>query len=187
MKKLAWLWISIGYLFLCCLDGALTYYHSPDLSMEGNPLVANLGFGWMALFIANALGLLLFVLTLRITCTYSLPIVQAKNWIEWDAKIFYGEYAKKIWLLYKLPKNWKVLFHAFGFAYAPAAIAARLILIMEWAVPHWPAWYSALRHRLPLHRCDVTAAILVLLIFLVLWICLFYHRNQRVALKIVNS
>ncbi len=52
--KKATFWILIAlYLLLAFADGALTYINTPDLAMEGNPLVANLGLGWSALAIAN--------------------------------------------------------------------------------------------------------------------------------------
>ncbi len=49
MKKLKfWILITI-YVLLMLADGLLTFINTPDLSMEANPLVANLGLGWVAL------------------------------------------------------------------------------------------------------------------------------------------
>ena len=60
MKK-ARFWILIAiYLLLAFADGALTYINTPDLSLEGNPLVAKLGLGWGALAIANVAVFALF-------------------------------------------------------------------------------------------------------------------------------
>ena len=50
-------------LLLALADGGLTYWNTPDLTMEANPLVSKLGLGWGALAAANVviLGLLFWL------------------------------------------------------------------------------------------------------------------------------
>ncbi len=177
-KSRSWIFLTILYILLCCVDGALTFYHTPDLRLEGNPLVAKLGLGWGALFIANTLGVLFYALTARAWGTYQLPTIQADSILDWDAKLFYGESAKKSWLFYRLPKNWKPFWHLLGFAFMPSLILARIIVVLEWAIHDWSAWYTVLRGALPLHRVDFWAGILTALIFAVIWMLIYYRKNQ---------
>ena len=53
MKKFKIWSIIIILVLLMFADGSLTFINTPDLSMEGNPLVAKLGLGWAALAVAN--------------------------------------------------------------------------------------------------------------------------------------
>ncbi|MBQ5885802.1 MAG: hypothetical protein IIW79_05270 [Clostridia bacterium] len=63
MRKIKF-WILIVVLVLLAFaDGLLTFINTPDLSMEGNPLVASLGLGWEALAIANILVFIKSLLT----------------------------------------------------------------------------------------------------------------------------
>lgn len=53
MKKKRFALANIVYIILTFADLGITYYVSPDLSMEDNFVVKNLGFGWgMLLLIA---------------------------------------------------------------------------------------------------------------------------------------
>ena len=177
MKKYQWLWMTLLYLLLCCADGGLTYIHTPDLSLEGNPLVTHLGLGWGALFIANVLGLAVVAVSLWWACHYQLPLIRADGFWDYDAKLFYGENAKKIWLLYKLPKNWKAVGAWFGFALTPSLIIARIIVVLEWLSEDWWDWYLALRRMI--WRTDVWAGILTFILFSMVWLWKSYRQNQR--------
>jgi hypothetical protein len=53
VKKLKFWSLIIILILLVFADGLLTFFNTPDLSMEGNPLVAKLGLGWGALAVAN--------------------------------------------------------------------------------------------------------------------------------------
>ena len=53
--------LSAGNLLIHLMDGLVTYVNTPDLEREWNPLIRVLGFGWEALFIANAAGFVLVV------------------------------------------------------------------------------------------------------------------------------
>ena len=55
--------LSIGNALIHLMDGLVTFVNTPDLAMEGNPLVSKLGYGWGALFTANLIGFLIIVLS----------------------------------------------------------------------------------------------------------------------------
>ena len=39
--------LSIGNALIHLMDGLVTFVNTPDLAMEGNPLVSKLGYGWV--------------------------------------------------------------------------------------------------------------------------------------------
>ncbi|MEG2720768.1 MAG: hypothetical protein RR914_05520, partial [Oscillospiraceae bacterium] len=54
-KKQKFVLLTIFYFLITFLDLLLTYLSSPDLSLEGNPLVVNLKFGWFELILINVI------------------------------------------------------------------------------------------------------------------------------------
>lgn len=190
MKHRKWLWLTLIYLLLCCADGGLTYYNTPDLKLEANPLVSKLGLGWGALFTANAIGLALYALLAWCYDTYyeriKPPHISAKGFWEYDAKLFYGENAKPVWLLYKFPKYWQPCWAMYGFAFAYSMILGRCIIIYQWLLHtfsiSFPA-YTALRRACPGSRLDVVVGVISCIILCFWWLYLDYRRNQSMEKK----
>ena len=61
MKKKRFVLTNIIYILLTLGDLGITYYASPDLSMEDNFMVKNLGFGWGMLWLV-AIASVLFMM-----------------------------------------------------------------------------------------------------------------------------
>lgn len=120
MKKYRWIWVSALYLILCLFDGLLTYINTPDLKMEANPLVKYLGLGWGALFFANAIGLLIFILAARGMYSYQFEQIEAKGFFDYYMKLFFGENYKPSWFWYKFVKNRKAFWGMLCYSYVPA-------------------------------------------------------------------
>ncbi|MBP3705658.1 MAG: hypothetical protein J6J13_00200 [Clostridia bacterium] len=133
MKKAKfWILISV-YLCLAFADGALTYINTPDLSFEANPLVAKLGLGWGALAIANiAVFALCFASAYYAYFKYKTVFTKETKYTRYWSQITLDR-PDMFWKGFILPpKHWKPYIAAFGFSIFPAAIIARLILVLEW-------------------------------------------------------
>ena len=133
MKKIIfWILISI-YILLMLADGVLTYINTPDLSMEGNPLVDKLGLGWGALAIANISTLaLVFVAAYYSYFKYKTVFTKETKYTRYWSQITFDR-PNMFWkgcILF--PRHWKPYIAAFGFGMLPATIIARLILVLEW-------------------------------------------------------
>jgi len=184
-KRTVWVY-SIIMIALCIADGVLTYLGTPDLALEGNPLVKYLGLGWGTLFSVNVAFLILYVLSLRYTFVkYQSPVIAAKNFTQYDCMLYFNEPGKFSWLLYKMPKNWKPVGAAWGYVMGPAFIIARLILVLGWTMyltnSQMYASYQKLRAGLWSGRLDLWVAMVVAMILLVVWHVKEYKANQKAA------
>ncbi len=133
MKKVKfWVLIAI-YLLLAFADGALTYINTPDLSNEGNPLVAKLGLGWGALAIANIVIFILFFAAAYYSFfKYQTKYTDETKFTAYCSQITFGR-PDKFWTGL-IPKHITPYIAGTGFAFFPAGILARLILVLEWIV-----------------------------------------------------
>ena len=104
-SKFRFIRLSIGNLLIHLMDGLITFVNTPDLAMEGNPLVSKLGLGWGALFTANLISFLLIVLMTWYFCKYDHERIPSKNAYDYYMKLFYGENYKRSWFWFKLSKN----------------------------------------------------------------------------------
>lgn len=172
MKKV---WIFCGVnLALALADGALTYIGTPDLALEGNPLVRVWGFGWPALLIANALALALyFAGTWYTYAKYQSAVFPGATFREYISLLYFND-KNKFWkIFYGIPKNWKPVGAWFGYAFSFCAPFSRAYLVLDWifALTKSPLYAvtSKLDRMVPLHRFDVWATLLLMLILTVRW------------------
>ena len=182
MKKAKfWILISV-YLCLSFADGTLTYMNTPDLSFEGNPLVAKLGFGWGALAIANiAVFALYFATAYYAYFKYKTVFTKETKYIRYWSQITFDR-PDMFWKgCILLPKHWKPYIAAFGFSILPAAMIARLILVLEWLAitfnidgiyryNHWKSTYC-------FGRLDVFAAVIVAFFGIFYWFYMEYKKQ----------
>lgn len=167
------------YLLLVILDGLLTYLHTPDLALEGNPLVANLGLGWMALFIANVTVIALVGASSYYTFfKYQTTVAKADNRREYLSQLFFGRPDKFLWTLYKFPQNRRFSWAMFGYGIIHGLIVSRAILVLEWAF-HLPPAYNHLRNMMPLGRLDIVLAMMVLVFSTWHWLNNEYLASKR--------
>ena len=133
MKKVKF-WILIAtYLLLAFADGALTYINTPDLSAEGNPLVAQLGLGWGALATANIVIFILFFTAAYYSFfKYQTKYTNETKFTAYCSQITFGR-PDKFWTGL-IPKHITPYIAGMGFAFFPAGIIARLVLVLEWIV-----------------------------------------------------
>jgi len=99
-------------------DLQTTYFSTPDLKTEANPLVSKLGFDWTELIISQVifLGLLIYFLWIYSFRTVRTPIVDAKLPLIKFVSLFYFNDIKGFYrILYKLPTNRNSLLYSLCF------------------------------------------------------------------------
>lgn len=184
MKKVKfWILIAI-YLILAFADGALTYINTPDLSREGNPLVAELGLGWGALIIANiAVFALFFAASYYNYYKYQTVFTKETKYTRYWSQITFDR-PDMFWKGFILfPKHIKPYIAAYGFAILPAAIIARLILVLEWLATtfnvagKYQYYYYYFKQTYFFGRLDVVAAVVVAIALIFYWFYLEYRKQ----------
>ena len=186
MKKVKfWILIAI-YLLLAFADGALTYINTPDLSWEGNPLVAELGLGWGALIIANiAVFALFFAASYYSYYKYQTVFTKETKYTRYISQITFDR-PDMFWKgSFLLPKHIKPYIAAYGFAMLPAAIIARLILVLEWLATTFRVAgryeYNYFENTYFFGRLDVVAAVVIGLAGMFYWFHLEYRKQLMYA------
>lgn len=113
------------FLFLASLltitryaDLQTTYFSTPDLKTEANPLVSKLNFGWTELIFSQVvfLGMLIYFLWVYSFKTVQTPIVDPKPSLSKFVSLFYFKDTKGFYrMFYKFPTNKNSLLYSFGF------------------------------------------------------------------------
>ncbi len=177
---------TASYLFVALLDGLLTFLNTPDLSMEGNPLVSVLGLGWGALLIANAIGLALFF-AIAYFAYAGAPVhtyVEVSNRREYLSQIAFDRPDKFAWTFYKFPKtrrSWKLLLEPMLRALVFAMIFSRLVLVLEWTAVTfdvYPNAYIRFRNAMPFDRVDIWVMLLIFFVLYFVFLDRDFRRNQ---------
>jgi hypothetical protein len=87
-------------------DLVFTYIGSPDLSIEGNPLVYVFGLSWKSLIISSIIFLAIIVMLLYyVFFRFKRIVIQCEGFKQYISMLFYNRNDKFIWVLYKFPKN----------------------------------------------------------------------------------
>ena len=190
-KKKFWCF-SIVNLLLALADGVLTFIATPDLALEANPLVAVLGFGWTALFIANTIAITIYTYLVYYTfLRYKRTLYNVSGFKQYVSMLSFNRPDKFIWTIYKFPKNKAALLACAGYMCAFPLPAARLLLVLEWTAhltnsPFF-RWYSqGIRPLVPLGRPDVWLAALLAILLGVYWLYKEYKINQKALADMGN-
>ncbi|MDE5889345.1 MAG: hypothetical protein K2H20_04930, partial [Bacilli bacterium] len=124
-KKIKFYILITIYFILILSDGILTYINTPDLKLEGNPLVSVFGLGWISLGIINMLVfILIFALAYYSYIKYKSIINDKTTYKEYYSQILYDR-PDKFWAsIYKIPKNFKPAIAAYGYALLYSSIIA---------------------------------------------------------------
>lgn len=124
--------LSIGNLLIHLMDGLVTFVNTPDLEMEGNPLVSRLGFGWGALFTANLIGFIVIVLSAWCFCRYEHVKIPSKNTFDYLMKLLYGENYKPVWFWYKFSRNYRAVLAWSSYAIYWGETAGAPVFVIGW-------------------------------------------------------
>jgi hypothetical protein len=105
-KKIVFWLLAIVNLIMSVTDLVLTYIGTPDLSIEGNPLIYVFGLGWKSLIISSIIFLVIIEMSLYYAYfCFKRIAIQCEGFKQYVSMLFYNHPDKFIWILYKFPKN----------------------------------------------------------------------------------
>ncbi len=176
--------VFFTYFILMISDGLLTLYNTPDLSLEGNPLVTKLHLGWGALITVNAI----FMIVIFICCKYTFEKYQTINAEVPDLKsyisqIFYNRPDKFIWTLYKLPKNRKPVMGWFCYVLVYSLITGAVVRIFEWLMFTFDIHISIYNKidNLFFGRFDIFVGISTMILLSYVWFKKEFNKSKSAA------
>lgn len=174
-KKHKFIILTILYFLITVCDLMFTYFATPDLQLEGSPLVTNLQFGWKGLILTNAITFALYFVMafyayIKYKPPYSEETVSIKRYL---ADISYGDGDKAVTGMWKLPKYWAPQIACLCYSVSTALPFARLIIVAEWFLmlthTHAPYFFSFVA-MFPMGRIDLFVAIILAWILSSVWI-----------------
>lgn len=144
--KYRFLRLSLGNLLIHLMDGLLTFFYTPDLAREGNPLVSRFGYGWGALFLANLIGFLFIVLCAWCFCRYEHISIESTGVFDYFMKLFHGENYKPVWFWYKWSNNYRSMCAMLGYGIYWGLTAAEPVFVIGWIFDMlnvYPSWWKS--------------------------------------------
>lgn len=176
------------YFIITVSDLLLTYFATPDLKYEGNPLVTNLEFGWTGLIIVNVITFsLYFIMALYAYIIYKSPKSDEIEVMRYLADITYDDPNKISRGMWRKPKHWAPQIACLCYSVSTALPFARLIIVIEWILmitkTHAPTFFSIVAF-FPLGRIDFFIAVLLAWGLSFKWI---YSECNTNKLRILNQ
>lgn len=184
MKK--YLKFFTAFLLIVLSDGMLTAVNTPDLEMEGNPLILNFGLGWPALVTVNLILLIVYYCCAKMAfCDYNTVVAsESMTFKEYIAFLFYGDKTKFIWSFVKPIKMWRPFLAMFSYSFCYTLFFTRLIVVVEWIFIsldlYWQPYWD-LRWKAPLHRLDAWVGVALAIIFMFRWMFSEYKKSNIMA------
>lgn len=133
-KKTVFIILTSAYFMITAADLLLTFFATPDLAMEGNPLVVNFQMDWFGLIAINVITFIFyFIMAYYAYIKYQSPVSKETDDIRrYLADITYGDPNVKSVGMTKWPKYWAPQIACMCFSVATALPFARLIIVAEW-------------------------------------------------------
>ena len=125
-NKIFMFWfLVILNLIMSVTDLVLTYIGTPDLSIEGNPLVYALGLSWKSLIVSSVIFFVVIVVLLYYYFfRFKRIVIQCEGFKQYVSMLFYNLPDKFIWVLYKFPKN------KIGLSYLASSLGCVLAIVI---------------------------------------------------------
>lgn len=183
-KKTAFIILTTSYFLITAADLILTYLATPDLSLEGNPLVTGYRFGWAGLLAVNAVTLLLYFVMARYAYVkYRSPISdETEDMKRYLADISYGDPEKTSLGMWRLPKYWAPQIACLCYSVSTALPFARVVVVVEWflMLNHIRApFFFTIVAMFPLGRIDFFIALILAWILSGVWIKKEFRKNAE--------
>ena len=170
-----------AYFSVTFLDLWLTYLATPNLYLEGNPLVDSLGWGWTGLILINVITCIGYVFMARYAfIKYEPRQSEQTDMKRYLADINYKDPEKSVPFMYKLPKDWGPQLACMCWSVCIALPFSRLVIVFEWLL-------MVLRIRAPLFfsivaifpggRIDFFLAVILAWALSFLWIKLDFKAH----------
>ena len=176
-------------MFLTVSDLTLTYFATPNLTLEGNPLVTELQAGWSELIITNVITYILyFVMAYYAYIKYKAPVSKETTDVKrYLADITYGDGDKATRGMWRWPKYWAPQIACLCYSVSTALPFARLILVFEWflMLNHiYAPYFFKVVALFPLGRIDFFVAIIIAWGLSAKWIKKEFDINRKVVEKV---
>ncbi len=183
-KKTAFVILTISYFLITAADLILTYLATPDLSLEGNPLVTSYQFGWAGLVAVNAVTFLIYFVMARYAyIKYRSPVSdETDNLKRYLADITYGDPEKTSFGMWRLPKYWAPQIACLCYSVSTALPFARLIVVAEWflMLNHIRApFFFTIVAMFPMGRIDFFIALILAWVLSGVWIRNEFRKNAE--------
>ncbi len=183
-RKTAFIILTISYFLITAADLTLTFLATPDLSLEGNPLVTTYEFGWAGLVAINIVTFVLYFIMARYAyIKYRAPESDETNDIKrYLADITYGDPEKTSFGMWRRPKYWAPQIACLCYSVATALPFARVIVVIEWLlmINHIKARvFFTIVAMFPFGRIDFFVAIILAWFLSGVWIRKEYLKNAE--------
>lgn len=185
-KEAQFIILTTLYFVITVCDLLFTYFATPDLMLEGSPLVTSLEFGWAGLIVVNILTFILyFIMAYYAYIKYKSPVSKETDDLKrYLADITYGSGDKAVAGMWKWPKFWAPQIACLCYSVATALPFARLIIVVEWYLMimkiHAPLFFSIVA-VFPLGRIDLFVAVFIAWALSFVWIKREFDLNRQSA------
>lgn len=183
-KKTAFIILTISYFLITAADLILTFLATPDLSLEGNPLVTNYRFGWIGLVAINAVTFLLYFVMARYAYIKYRPPEsnETEDVKRYLADITYGDPEKTSFGMWRWPKYWAPQIACLCYSVSTALPFARIVVVIEWflLLNHIRApFFFTVVAMFPMGRIDFFIALLLAWVLSGVWIKNEFQKNAE--------
>lgn len=179
------------YFAVCVFDLILTYIATPNLYLEGNPLVYYLDISWTGLILINVITFVFYAaLAYYAFVAYRAPASNETELKRYLADINYGDPDKTVPFMWKLPKYWAPQIACLSWSVALALPISRLIIVVEWLllIFHIKAhWFFNIVILFPYGRIDFFVAVLLAWALSFVWIKIEFEKNLKAIKTKKNS
>lgn len=187
-KKIKFITLTFMYFIITLADLLLTYFATPDLKHEGNPLVTTFQFGWKGLIITNVITFIVyFMMALYAYVIYKSPKSDEIEVMRYLADITYDDPEKVSRGMWRKPKHWSPQIACLCYSVSTALPFARLIIVVEWILlitnTYAPTFFSIVVF-FPMGRIDYFIAVFLAWGLSFKWI---YSECKANKLRILNQ
>ena len=135
-NKVIFLLLVISNIIMSIADVVFTFIGSPDLLIEGHPLVYVFGLGWKSLIITSIIFLIIIIVLLYyFFFRFNRVVIQCEGIKQYVSMLFYNLPDKFIWTLYKFPNNkigLSYFFASLGCVLAIVILIGKLFAVFLW-------------------------------------------------------
>ena len=191
-NRIRFWFFTIFYCEMTVADLGLTYLATPNLEMEGNPLVAEYALGWGTLLFVNALTLVVYIFMGWYAFYRYRPRLSAEteNMKRYLSDITYDDPSLGNFGMLRLPKHWAPQIACLCYSVVAALPFARSIIVAEWILLYTDAyapWFFRIVAFFPLGRIDFFVAVLLAWILSSVWIYREFRENKKQVLSLKSA
>lgn len=186
-----WVFVLL-YTETTAADLLLTYLATPDLALEGNPLVVMHSVGWGMLIGVNLITLAVYIFMAWYAFYRYKPRISAevKSSKRYLSDLTYDNPNLGKMGMLRWPKHWSPQIACLCYSVVAALPFARSIVVLEWMLLN--AHYYAPRFfrivtLFPLGRIDFFVAVLLAWILSSVWIAREFRRNKTEYLQQLSA